>query len=99
LERVLEIVTRHPATARHISAKLCRRFIADEPPPSAVDAVAAAFTRTSGDIRMVLQTLFATEEFRHGAAENAEQEKNLSAQVLECWGAAVLESSADVQRC
>ena len=32
LEQVLQIVTRHPATARHIGAKLCRRFITDEPP-------------------------------------------------------------------
>jgi uncharacterized protein (DUF1800 family) len=64
LERVLQIVTLHPATARHIAEKLCRRFIADEPPSSAVDAVAAAFTRTSGDIREVLRVLFATEEFR-----------------------------------
>jgi uncharacterized protein (DUF1800 family) len=64
LERVLDIVTRNPATARHIGEKLCRRFIADEPPSAAVDAVAAAFARTSGDIRAVLRALFATEEFR-----------------------------------
>jgi uncharacterized protein (DUF1800 family) len=64
IDRVLDLVTRHPATARHISAKLCRHFIADDPPASAVDALAATFTRTTGDIRAVLQTLFATEEFR-----------------------------------
>ena len=64
LERVLQIVTRHPATAQHISAKLCRRFIADEPPASAVDKVAAVFARTGGDIRGTLRALFATAEFR-----------------------------------
>ena len=32
LDRVLGIVARHPATAKFISTKLCRRFIADEPP-------------------------------------------------------------------
>jgi uncharacterized protein (DUF1800 family) len=68
LERVLEIVTRHPATARHISAKLCRRFIADDPPPAAVETVAAVFSRTSGDIQETLRSLFATEEFRRARA-------------------------------
>jgi uncharacterized protein (DUF1800 family) len=64
LERVLDIVTRHPATARHVGAKLCRHFIADDPPTNAVETVAEAFTKTGGDIRAVLRTLFATEEFR-----------------------------------
>src|ERR1041385_6484469 len=30
LDRVLEIVTHHPATAQHLSTKLCQRFIADD---------------------------------------------------------------------
>ena len=64
LDCVLEIVTHHPATARHLSTKLCQRFIADEPPASAVEAVATAFTQTSGDIRATLRALFATSEFR-----------------------------------
>jgi uncharacterized protein (DUF1800 family) len=44
---------------------LCQRFIADEPPVSAVETVAAEFRRTDGDIRATLRALFATEEFRH----------------------------------
>src|SRR5882672_11421620 len=63
LDRVLEIVARHQSTAQHIGAKLCRHFIADEPPATAVSAVAAAFVRSSGDIRTTLRALFATEEF------------------------------------
>ncbi len=63
LDRVLQIVTNHPATARHIGAKLCRRFIADEPPPRAVEQVAAAFTKSGGDVRATLRALFATEAF------------------------------------
>jgi uncharacterized protein (DUF1800 family) len=63
LERVLELATRHPSTAQHIATKLCRRFIADQPPSNAVSAVAEVFTRTTGDIRQTLRALFATEEF------------------------------------
>jgi len=63
LERVLRIVTRHPSTAQHIATKLCRHFIADEPPAGAVRAVADAFAQSEGDIRTTVRALFATEEF------------------------------------
>ncbi|MHA3772228.1 DUF1800 domain-containing protein [Verrucomicrobiota bacterium sgz303538] len=63
LDRVLELVTRHPSTARFIATKLCRRFIADEPPTEAVDATTETFSRTDGDIRATLRTLFARPEF------------------------------------
>lgn len=64
LDQVLEIVGLHPATAKHLAAKLCRRFIADEPPAAAVTAVADAFLRTRGDLGSTLRALFATTEFR-----------------------------------
>jgi uncharacterized protein (DUF1800 family) len=63
LDRILEIVTIHPATARHIATKLCRHFIADAPPASAIEQVATVFTRTRGDIRETLRALFQTREF------------------------------------
>ena len=64
LDQVLDIVTRHPSTAQHIGSKLCRRFIADDPPDNAVAQVAAAFARSQGDLPETLRVLFATEEFR-----------------------------------
>jgi uncharacterized protein (DUF1800 family) len=64
LDRVLEIVTTHPSTANYLAWKLCRRFIADEPPAAAVAATAQAFTRSRGDIPTTLRALFATTEFR-----------------------------------
>lgn len=63
LDRVLDILAGHPATARHLAGKLCRRFIADTPPESAVAAVAAAFTAAGGSIPATLRALFATPEF------------------------------------
>lgn len=71
LDRVLEIVVRHPQTARHIAWKLCRRFIADEPPEAAVRATAGAFTAAQGDIPATLRALFATPEFRAPEARGA----------------------------
>ena len=64
LDRVLEIVSLHASTAGYIATKLCRRFIADEPPRSAVRAVQETFLKSEGDIRATLRALFATDEFR-----------------------------------
>jgi len=67
LDRVIGIVATHPSTAQFIATKLCVRFIGDEPPPAAVEVVAQAFTRSSGDIKTMLRALFATPEFRASA--------------------------------
>jgi len=63
LDRLIQIVAFHPATAMHLATKLCRRFIADHPPLPVVSAVAATFLETGGDIRKVLTTLFNHEAF------------------------------------
>jgi len=63
LDRVLKILVRHPSTARFVATKLCRRFIADEPPEAAVAATANAFTQSDGEIRPTLRALFQTPEF------------------------------------
>jgi len=59
----MDLVSLHPSTAHHLATKLCRRFIADEPPASAVDRVASSFIASRGDIAGTLRTLFATPEF------------------------------------
>jgi uncharacterized protein (DUF1800 family) len=61
--RVLEILERHPSTARFVSRKLAQRFVADNPPESLVTAMAATFTRTKGDLREVMRTLLESGEF------------------------------------
>jgi uncharacterized protein (DUF1800 family) len=62
-ETVLDVVARHPATARFIARKLCVRFVSDSPPPALVDRAAAAFKRTDGDIREVVRTIVTSHEF------------------------------------
>lgn len=64
LERVLDIVCTHPSTARYLATKLCRRFISDTPPETAVRAVADGFSTSSGDIKATLRSLFNLDEFR-----------------------------------
>ena len=64
---VLDLLAAHPGTARHIARKLCRRFIADLPPDSVVEKVAAAFTefRDAPDqLKRVMEVLLLSDEFK-----------------------------------
>ncbi|HYP52640.1 MAG TPA: DUF1800 domain-containing protein [Pyrinomonadaceae bacterium] len=70
-EQVLDILARHPSTAKFIATKLARRFVADDPSPALVARVASAFTKSDGDIRETLRALFATPEFNSSAAPRA----------------------------
>jgi Protein of unknown function (DUF1800) len=48
-ETVLDILSKHPATAKTIALKLTRRLLADEPDEALVGEVAAAFLALSDD--------------------------------------------------
>ncbi len=60
---VLDILAHHPSTAKFIATKLVRHFVSDEPPASLVDRVAVTYTKTDGDIREMLRTIFFSNEF------------------------------------
>ena len=70
-ERVIEILTRHPSSARFVAEKLVRRFVADAPPPALVARVAAAYRATGGDVAAMLRVIFAAREFRSAEAWRA----------------------------
>jgi len=63
----ITMLSRMPATARHVAARLAGYFVADEAPAALVERVAWRFRETDGDIRAMLQTIFASEEFRGSA--------------------------------
>lgn len=62
-ETVLDILAAHPSTARFISTKLARRFIADDPPETLIKRCAETYLNSEGNIRSVLRVIFASEEF------------------------------------
>jgi len=62
-EQVIELLARHPSTAKFISTKLARRFVSDTPPPSLVERMAQTFQSSDGDIRAVLKTMIYSPEF------------------------------------
>jgi uncharacterized protein (DUF1800 family) len=60
---VLDILAHHPSTAKFIATKLARRFVSDNPSPALVNRIAAAFTKSGGDIRETLRAVFTSPEF------------------------------------
>ncbi len=56
-ETAFQALARHPATARHIATKLARHFIADQPPPAAIDRLARVFRDSDGDLGAVTAAL------------------------------------------
>jgi uncharacterized protein (DUF1800 family) len=56
-DAVLHDLAHHPSTARFIATKLARHFIADDPPPAAVERLARRFQETGGDLGAVTRTL------------------------------------------
>lgn len=61
-EAILRDLAAHPATAKHVATKLVRHFIADEPPPAAVERVARAFVDSGGDLPVVYAALVQSPE-------------------------------------
>jgi uncharacterized protein (DUF1800 family) len=54
---VLDDLAAHPATAMHLARKLAVHFVADDPDPGLVDALARRFAETGGDLFAVATVL------------------------------------------
>jgi len=60
---ILHMLAMSPATAHHVSYQIAQRFVSDTPPPALVDAMAATWMQSGGDIREVLRTMIDRPEF------------------------------------
>lgn len=64
---VLDMLAEHPATARHIAFKLCRRLVADDPPPELVARAARVFHQKRHErdqLRHVVRLILSSVEFK-----------------------------------
>ncbi len=55
--RVLDLVAYHPATAKHLCFKLCRRLVADEPSEALVQRAAETWLANKTDPQQIAKTL------------------------------------------
>jgi uncharacterized protein (DUF1800 family) len=70
-ELALDVLARHPATARHIAFKLAQYFVSDSPSPALVERLSAQFLQNDGQIVPVLRSLFVSDEFWSPASVGA----------------------------
>ncbi len=61
-EAVLDLLARHPATARHIARKLAVRFVSDQPSKALEDRLTQVFLKTGGDTREMLRAIATSPE-------------------------------------
>jgi uncharacterized protein (DUF1800 family) len=62
-KEVIELLTKHPSTAKFISTKLARRFVSDNPPQTLIAKMSQTFQTSDGDIRAVMKTMIYSPEF------------------------------------
>ena len=61
--KVIDILVKHPSTAKFIARKLAVKFVSDKPSEALVSRVAEAFTKSNGDIKATLRAMFSDKEF------------------------------------
>jgi len=70
-ESVIDILSKHPSTAKFISSKLVRRFVSDDPPPNLVRHVSEVYRKSDGDIREMMRAILSSKEFQSPEAVHA----------------------------
>ncbi|HEX5107527.1 MAG TPA: DUF1800 family protein [Vicinamibacterales bacterium] len=98
--KVIDILARHPSTARFISRKLAQRFVSDDPPKPLVDRMAETFRKTDGDLRAVTETMLLSREFLSEGAFRGKLKSPLEMVVssLRALNANVTDTTALAQR-
>jgi uncharacterized protein (DUF1800 family) len=61
--KVIDILVKHPSTAKFIAKKLAVKFVSDNPSEGLIKRVAEAFTKSDGDIKTTLRAIFTDKEF------------------------------------
>ena len=82
---VLDALASHPGTGRHIARKLCRKFIADEPPQSLVDSVATIFTaqwQAPDQLKQVYEAILKSPEFASTWGEKVKRPFHIAVSAL-----------------
>jgi len=88
-EDFLDYLATHPKTNHFIAKKLAIRFVADDPPQSIIDSLAATFQSTGGDIKAMLHTLIFSDEFAASAGMKVKRPLEFFNSVLRVTGAEV----------
>lgn len=89
-KKVLDLVAAHPGTAVHLSTKLCRRFVSDNPPQSLVARVARVWQKYihhPEQIKYVLRAIILSPEFREAEGRKVKRPFEYVVSFLRATGA------------
>lgn len=87
---VLNLAAFHPGTALHLSHKLCRRFIADEPPAALVNRIAKVWmdhASSPDQIRHVMREILLAPEMQSGFGQKTKRPLEFLASFIRATGA------------
>ena len=62
IRQAVDILCRHPSTARHVATRIATCLLGKTPPPALVQAMSKTFAKTDGDIGAVVRTFFESAE-------------------------------------
>lgn len=63
VEKAVDLIVSQPACATFVSTGLAKYFVADDPPPALIEAMAKTFRHTDGDIAQVMKTMLTSKYF------------------------------------
>lgn len=87
--KVLDLVAEHPATARHMAAKICLRLVGPDAPSSLTSQVAALWqklTQAPDQIAQVVRFIARSEEFRQSRGSKIKRPITLMANYVRLMG-------------
>jgi uncharacterized protein (DUF1800 family) len=87
--KVLDLVADHPATARYVCGKLCRRLVSDAPEPAVLSAAIATWTdnrRKPDQIARTLETIARSDAFRRSGGAKIKRPLELYASFARASG-------------
>jgi len=87
---LFDLLAAHPGTGRHLATKLCRRLVADDPPTTLVDTVAALFTsqwQATDQLAQVYAAILDSTEFKTTWGEKTKRPVEFLASAMRAIGA------------
>ena len=97
-EKLLDMLARHPGTARFVCAKICRRLLADEPPASLVEMAAKVWSESADapdQIAKVVRAIALSREFNEAPPQKLKRPFEFMASFYRAAGAEIASPSLD----
>jgi uncharacterized protein (DUF1800 family) len=88
-DAAIQMLVQHPSTAAYLSLKMARWLLSYEPPQAVIDATAATYLATGGDIKAMIRTILSG---KHLMAAPAKYKRpfHLAVSAMRAMGASVV---------